>query len=109
MLGKADGLMRRHAPGTDTSAVPTLTDMVQAGASAPSPRGPHADLEREIFARVMGEVETRLAADLERRLNQQLAPQVHQVVASAIADLHQELAKVIGDAIRRALEHRNIR
>jgi hypothetical protein len=101
--------MRRHAPGTDPASVPVLTDMVQPGATAPQPRGPHSDLEREIFARVMGEVETRLAADLERRLNQQLAPQVHQVVASAIADLHQELSRVIGDAVRRALEHRNLK
>jgi len=108
VLGKADGLMRRHAPGTDTSPVPVLTDLVEAGAGVPA-RGPNADLAREIFARVMAEVEGRLAADLEKRLNQQLAPQVHAVVASAIGDLHQELANAIGDAITRALEHRNIK
>jgi len=34
---------------------------------------------------------------------------VHAVVASAIADLHNELAAVIGDAINRALEHRNLK
>ncbi|HET6263815.1 MAG TPA: hypothetical protein VFD95_03095 [Usitatibacter sp.] len=100
--------MRRHTPGTDPASVPVLTDMVQSGPSVPA-RGPHADLAREIFARVMGEVEGRLAADLERRLNQQLVPQVHAVVASAIADLHNELAGVIGDAINRALEHRNLK
>jgi hypothetical protein len=108
ILGKADGLMRRHATTADTSAVPVLTDLVEVGPSVPA-RGPHADLAREIFARVMAEVESRLAADLERRLAQHLIPQVHAAVASAIGDLHQELANAIGDAITRALEHRNIK
>ena len=108
ILGKADGLMRRHNPGSDTGAVPVLTEMVQPGAPAAAP-GPHSDLAREIFARVMSEVEGRLAADLEKRLNQHLDPQVHAAVASAIGDLHQELANAIGDAINRALEHRHLK
>ena len=109
ILGKADGLMRRHNPGSDTGAVPVLTEMVQPGAAAAPAAGPHSDLAREIFARVMSEVEGRLAADLEKRLNQQLVPQVHAAVASAIGDLHQELANAIGDAINRALEHRHLK
>ena len=108
LIGKADGLMRRHAAGPDVETVPVLTDLVQSGPVPPA-RGPHSDLAREIFARVMSEVESRLAADLERRLNQHLIPQVHAAVASAIGDLHQELANAIGDAINRALEHRNIK
>ena len=108
ILGKADGLMRRHNPGSDTAAVPVLTEMIQPGAPAPAP-GPNSDLAREIFARVMSEVEGRLAADLEKRLNQHLVPQVHAAVASAIGDLHQELANAIGDAINRALEHRHLK
>jgi hypothetical protein len=108
ILGKADGLMRRHAPGADTGAVPVLTEMVGPGAPA-TPPTVHGDLAREIFARVMSEVETRLAADLEKRLNQHLVPQVHAAVASAIADLHRELATAIGDAVNRALEHRHLK
>ena len=108
ILGKADGLMRRHAPGSDTGAVPVLTEMVGPGSPA-TPPNVHGDLAREIFAREMSEVETRLAADLEKRLNQHLVPQVHAAVASAIGDLHQELANAIGDAINRALEHRHLK
>jgi len=108
ILGKADGLMRRHSPGGDTGGVPVLTEMIQSGAPAPA-AGPHSDLAREIFARVMAEVEGRLAADLEKRLTQHLVPQVHAAVASAIGDLHQELANTIGDAINRALEHRHLK
>ena len=108
ILGKADGLMRRHSPGVDAATVPTLTEMVGPGAPA-TPPTLHTDLAREIFARVMAEVETRLAADLEKRLNQHLVPQVHAAVASAIGDLHQELAHAIGDAINRALERRNLK
>jgi len=52
---------------------------------------------------VMQEVESRLAADLENRLALHLVPQVHAAVAAAVADLRQELAKAIGDAVSEAL------
>ena len=107
ILGQADGLMKRHGTGVDTAAVPVLTDLVDAGA-APA-REPPSDLAREIFTRVLAEVEGRLAADLERRLTQHLVPQVHAAVASAIGDLHQELANAIGDAVHRALESRHLK
>ena len=125
ILGKADGLMRRgvNPPGSggDTGGVPILTDIVDESltaspiaTAAPTParaavREPHSDLAREIFTRVIAEVEGRLAADLERRLTQHLIPQVHTAVASALGDLHQELANAIGDAVTRALEARNIK
>ena len=108
ILGKADGLMKRHATGAETGTVPVLTEMVAPGAPVATPVQ-HNDLAREIFARVMSEVETRLAADLEKRLNQHLVLQVHAAVASAIGDLHQELANAIGEAINRALEHRHLK
>ena len=108
ILGKADGLMKRHGTGVDTAAVPVLTDLVDAAAAA-SAGEPPSDLAREIFTRVLAEVEGRLAADLERRLTQHLVPQVHAAVASAIGDLHQELANAIGDAVHRALESRNLK
>ena len=107
ILGKADGLMRRHAAGADPAGVPTLTELVDPGAQAVQP--PQSDLAREIFTRVIAEVEGRLAADLERRLLQHLTPQVHAAVASAVGDLHQELANAIGDAVTRALDSRHLK
>jgi hypothetical protein len=107
ILGKADGLMRRHAAGADTGGVPTLTELVDVGGTPAQP--PLPDLAREISTRVIAEVENRLAADLERRLLQHLTPQVHAAVASAVGDLHQELAHAIGDAVSRALESRNLK
>jgi hypothetical protein len=106
VLGKADALLKRHAAvGTETGGVPVLTDLVQ------DPRAKAAidELTREIFNRVMAEVEGRLAADLEKRLAQHLVSQVHTAVASAIGDLHQELANAIGDAVTAALRDRTIK
>ena len=107
-LGKADALMRRHAlprpgGGSDTGGVPVLTEIVEARGAAAS------QLAQAIFERVMKEVEGRLGADLERRLTQHLSGQVHAAVASAIGDMHQELANVIGDAIKQELERRQVK
>jgi hypothetical protein len=106
VLGKADALLRRHGTsGSDTGGVPVLTDLVL------DPRAKAAidELTREIFNRVMAEVEGRLAADLEKRLVQHLVPQVHTAVASALGDLHQELANAIGDAVAAALKDRQLK
>lgn len=112
IFGKADALLRRHSPGSpatgsDTGGVPVLTDLVDGGIPLEAPPDPTTDLAREVFTRVMAEVEERLAADLERRLTRHLAPQVHAAVASAIGELHQELATAIGDAVAKALAQRN--
>jgi hypothetical protein len=111
IMGKADGLMRRHATslGTDTGGVPILTDLIGEGAAKSAVREPANDLAREIFTRVIAEVETRLAADLEQRVNEHLVPQVHAAVSNAVADLHQELANAINDAVTRALESRHLK
>lgn len=117
VLGQADSLLRRHAiappaDGSETGGVPILTDLVE---EAPAPEIDEAapateeDITQEVIHRVMAEVEGRLAADLERRLVEHLTPQVHAAVASAIGDLHQELANAIGDAIAQALERRQIK
>jgi hypothetical protein len=106
VLGKADALLRRHgAAGTETGGVPVLTDLVH------DPRAKAAidELTREIFNRVMAEVEGRLAAELEKRLAQHLVSQVHTAVASALGDLHQELANAIGDAVAAALKDRQLK
>ena len=108
VLGKADALLRRHSlplPGSggDTGGVPVLTEIIE-------PRSAEtADLAQALFERVMKEVEGRLAADLEKRLAQHIVGQVHAAVASAISDLHQELANAIGDAIRQELERRKVK
>jgi hypothetical protein len=105
ILDKADALLRRHAisapaSGSETGGVPILTDIVDA------PGTPTGELAGEVFRRVMAEVEGRLAADLENRLAQHLGGQVHAAVASALADLRQELATAIGDAVAEALKQR---
>ena len=108
VLGKADALLRRHSlplpgSGNDAGGVPVLTELVEPPGAAAS------QLAQAVFERVMREVEGRLAADLERRLAQHLAGQVHAAVASAIGDMHQELANVIGDAIKQELERRPLK
>lgn len=106
ILGKADALLRRHGGGSpDTGDIPVLTDLVEPPAIALA-TGQAGDLARDIFTRVLAEVEGRLAADLERRLVQHLEPQVHVAVASALGDLRQELANAIGDAVAAALQQR---
>ena len=111
VLNKADALLRRHAPvGTDSGTFPMLTDLVDDTVAAdPAKAEPEGELAREVFRRVMAEVEGRLARDLEARLAQHLVPQVHAAVASAIGDLRQELAKAIGDAVAEALRNRPAR
>ena len=108
VLGKADALLRRHsvappASGSDTGGVPILTELVDA----PHVRDEQDEaLAREVFDRVMAEVEGRLAADLEKRLTQHLMPEVHAAVTSALGDLRQELANAIGDAVSAAIASR---
>ena len=111
VLGKADALLRRHAlsspagASADAGGVPILTELVDA----PTFAGEEAELAREVFDRVMAEVEGRLAIDLENRLAQQLVPQVHAAVASALGDLRQELANAIGDAVSQAIARRQVK
>jgi len=106
VLGKADALLKRHGQGgSDPGGVPVLTELVHD----PRAKAAIEELSREIFNRVMAEVEGRLAADLEKRLVQHLVPQVHSAVASALGDLHQELANAIGDAVTAALRDRQLK
>jgi hypothetical protein len=105
VLGKADALLRRHAVGSETGGVPTLTDLVDDASTAEK----IAELQKDVFLRVMAEVEGRLAVDLEERLAQHLVAQVHGAVASALGDLRQELANAIGDAVADALRNRTVK
>ena len=115
LLGKADALLRRHsvaAPddGSATGGVPILTDLVDAPAEEPAaPDLPDDEFAREIIEHVVREVEERLAGELERRLLEHLEPQIQSAVASAMGDLHQELANTLGDAIAEALRRRQVK
>jgi hypothetical protein len=109
VFGKVDALLRRRsvappADGSQTGGVPVLTDLVG------EPPGPQdaltTDIAREVFDRVIAEVEGRLTAELERRMLERLAPDVNSAVVSAVADLRPELAKTIADAVAEALARR---
>ena len=101
VFGRVDALMKRNAAvGTDTGAVPVLTDFVDDKAATD-------ELAHEVFRRVMLQVEGRLSHDLEARLAQALAPQIHAAVVSALGDLRQELANAIGDAVHEAIAAHN--
>ena len=103
VLGKADALLRRHAPAGEPPAdVPTLTDLAE-GADAASA------LAREVSQRVMSEVERRFASELERRIAQNLSPQVQAAVAGAVAELRQELFGAVGKAVEEALAARRVK
>lgn len=91
VLGKADALLRRHSialPGSESGAVPVLTEMVEPPPAAPA-QDPSADLAQAIFERVMHEVDGRLA--------------------TAVGDLRQQLASAVGEAIRQELERRHVK
>ena len=97
LLGKADGLMRRHsAVGSDTSAFPVLTDLVdtppaeppiESVAAGPAPDTTAAANEplpgaEELTARVMERVDERLEAEM-RRVRREIA----DAVAEAVRDV----------------------
>jgi hypothetical protein len=102
ILNRADALLKRQArPGeSDTGAFPVLTDFVEDKAATD-------ELARDVYKRVMLQVEGHLAHDLEARLAQHLAPQIHAAVISALGDLRQELANAISEAVREAIAARN--
>lgn len=118
ILGKADALLRRHAPhragageGTD---VPVLTELITPGGPVAPPSAAHPppsrdSLTRELVAEVVNTVQARLAQDLERRLAQQVTTEVQAAVAAALGDLRQDIANAVGDAVAEALARRPIR
>ena len=100
ILGKADALLRRHAgtaPAADPADVPLLTDLIEAPAAATPPADP---VEREVFDRVIAEVEKRITTELERRVARSLVPQIHSAITGAVADLHQDIARAINEALK---------
>ncbi|HSN20905.1 MAG TPA: hypothetical protein VLS49_09515 [Usitatibacter sp.] len=112
VLGRADALLRRNAPGApaggaDTGGVPVLTDLVADPPEAAAQLS--SDIAREVFARVLAEVEGRLASDLEKRVTEHLVGELRSAVAGAIVEMRQELANAIGDAVCDALNRRNLK
>ena len=95
LLGKADGLMRRAtlappATGSDTGAVPILTDFVETLPGAPiekaapdSAAAPATAEADALSAEVMARVEEKMQAEMQR--------------------LRRELAQAVSDAVREAL------
>ena len=108
VLGKADALLKRHATtGPDAGGIPVLTDLIEPPAPSQAEGVSAAgEISHEVFARVMAEVEGRLATELERRLVDHLKSEVHVAVSSALGDLRQDVANAIGDAVSAALERR---
>jgi hypothetical protein len=119
ILGKADALLRRHAPARpgsgDGSDVPVLTELITPGASQAAPAqpagAPAAPLRddaftRELVAEVVNIVHSRLAQDLERQLAQHVTAEVRAAVADTLGDLRQEIANAATDAVAQALARR---
>ena len=108
LLGKADALLKRHSPvGSDTGGIPVLTDLIEKPSVLPE--GTAGEITQEVFTRVMAEVEGRLAEELEHRLVQHLQSEVHVAVRSALADMRQDVANAIGDAVSEALQRRQVK
>lgn len=90
LFGKADGLMRRHAlappaTGSDTGAVPVLTDFIESPPAAPSPAASPATPDpHDLAAVVMAKVEERLAAEMER-VRRELADTVAEALREALS------------------------
>ena len=101
VLGQADALLKRH--GEVATDVPVLTDLVESPGVIAA-EAAHPELAQEILRRVLREFELRFSGDLERRILETLQPQLHAAVSSAIGDLRQELANVVGDAVAEALK-----
>ena len=110
VFSRAEALLRRNAvgapaTGSDTGGVPVLTDLV----GNPPDAELSSDIARDVFARVLSEVEGKLANDLERRVAEHLVGEVHSAIAGAIADLRQELANAVAEAVSDALQRRNVK
>ena len=112
VLGRADALLRRNAPAapasaSDTGGVPVLTDLVGEPPEAAAQLS--SEIAREVFARVLAEVEGRLANDLEKRVAEHLVGQIRFAITGAMAEMRQELANAIGEAVAQALNRRDIK
>jgi hypothetical protein len=111
VLGKADGLMRRHAlplpgSGSDAGGVPVLTELVETTTAT---QAAVSDIGASVLDRLMQQVEGRLRAEVEKRVAEQMTSQVQAAVSGALGDLRKELAMAIAEAVRQELERRQIK
>lgn len=99
----------------DDPDIPVLTDRFVPGSRAelplaaserPSPED-LASLHRQIVAEVVAAVHDRLANELEDRLRNHLVAETHAFVTATVADLQQDIANTVGDAVTQALARRN--
>ncbi len=89
ILGKADGLMRRHtlappATGSDTGAVPILTDFIETPVAQIAPAAATSTGPQDLAAIVMAKVEERLAAEMDR-VRRELADTVAEALREALS------------------------
>jgi hypothetical protein len=110
VFGKLDALMRRNvappASGSDTGAIPVLTELVDV---PPEAEPPHASPADEAAARVVAEVQARLAVELERRMAEHLAPQVKEAVRAALAEMRGDIVRMVNEAVAQANERRHVK
>lgn len=107
ILGKADALLRRSAGapvGTDTGAVPVLTDFVDVAGSEDA-----TVLAGEVSMQVMATVEAQLTAEIERRVAERLSGSVKEAVAAALEELRPSIADTVARVVTEALERRNVK
>lgn len=120
LAGKVDALIGKRGaapPVADDRNIPVLTDVVEAPAWPRQATNPklttpvlaklgHAEIDalsNAIFSRVMDRIDSRLANQLEDRLSALFATQLNSAVTSVMADMRQDIANEIGDAVNAAL------
>ena len=107
ILGKADALLRRSAGtpvGSDTAAVPVLTDFVDVAGSEDA-----TVLAGEVSMQVMATVEANITAEIERRVSEQLAGSLKEAIHSALEEIRPTLADTVAHAVAEALQKRNVK
>ena len=125
LAGRVDALLSRHGrtgENTDDRNVPLLTDLVvgpdwspgTVAAATTSTGDASARLKQlseqeidalsnDIFTRVLERLDHGLAAKLEDRIAAQLSTQINSAITHVIADMRQDIANEIGDAVNAAL------
>lgn len=113
VIGKADALLRRHQAGSETGAVPVLTEVWEPRAPKPQepaePEEQSDDFETQLVERVSQAVEARIARDLERRVTHVVAPQMDNAIAEAVRDIRAELRETVAQAVAEALRGRAVK
>lgn len=115
---------RAHPPAT---RLPTLTEVMQEGGAAPTPRsaaevpapsagaadaadsGPGAADEARIIEAVMNGLQPRIDLMLEYRLREALAPLLARATDAILQEARTELARTLRDVVARAVSQEIVR